>query len=904
MNTTNNDHQGKTHSTKSGIVVFRKSNSQSDSITDYCLEAISDEAIPIVGTDSSALKGHSIAQLLPLLPPDLHELISQLIFADGKGETEFFHASASRWYTVGVTFLAEHMYLTFNDITHFKTNTFLETFFDYNLEMFSIFDKDGQCMRINNEWKNVLGYTFEELQQHSYTELIHPDDINYTMSVVSTFSNNQKIFDFTNRLRAKDGSYKYIEWRSCFVNGFLYSSSRDITNYKLHEDEIENQEKLTQILENLEGVFFLLNADMSNLLYITPGYTEIFGEGNFDFNNYVTFIQKIIHRDDLKRYTENLSNYLTTGVFKHEYRIWKSRRECIWVYASVFKIFNKQGEVIRHAGFVQDITARKKAELAEKEAAKRIDAIITTIPDVLITYNSKGEYLDLIASHPESRIFNNMEATGKHISDFFPPDITERFMNCIQSCLEQKTMQTIVFEFEENGVKRHFENRFSPIDNERVLSVVRDISHLVLTEQKLRLQLELQQSLITISTRFIRATAGEFGAAITKSIAELGTRLVADRFYIFSYDDTSHSISNTYEWVADGVERLYNLRQQISVLPFINWIDFHKKGNIIIIDVAGDDKPNDPLKQLINLQGVKRMVAVPLINNDTYIGFIGIDYCSENPQQGESDFQLLKIFAQHIISKKENIKNQLILERALLDAKESDRVKSTFLATLSHELRTPLNHIIGFSQLLQDKIVDSELKDYLSEIYSSGNQLKSMIEDMFTLAFSAETELPVRKSIVNGIEFYTSSKSTLKEFLTFFGKENNIRLEYDIPAEVFSDEFYVDKQKILQILTKLFHNAVKFTETGTIRFSMHRTDSRLNFSVCDTGIGIAPDFRQRIFDAFRQVDEGYSRNFDGLGIGLSIAQKTADSIGATLTVESTVGEGSCFTLSVPVETSD
>ena len=113
--------------------------------------------------------------------------------------------------------------------------------------------------------------------------------------------------------------------------------------------------------------------------------------------------------------------------------------------------------------------------------------------------------------------------------------------------------------------------------------------------------------------------------------------------------------------------------------------------------------------------------------------------------------------------------------------------------------------------------------------------------------------------------------------------------------------FVSDRQKIQQVLSNLFSNAVKFTENGSIEFGMTGVGTFIEFYVRDTGIGIDPGNQDYIFELFRQLDDSYSRRYEGLGIGLSIAQKLAEVLGATIRVESAPGQGSCFFFKVPVE---
>ncbi len=355
-----NSYHADTSQPLNGIAIFERASDSECPLQDYLLHDLSDLVARIFEHDKAAITGKSLSQLLPEMNAGLQEMFSSILTLGKECETEYFSTQTQCWYKAVVHFFDRRFCLSFNDISIYKRVDYsLDTFFDFNLEMFSIFDKNGKCIRMNNEWVNVLGYTLDELNQFSYAAFIHPDDLNFTYAVISNFTENQKIFDFTNRIRAKDGSYKHIEWRSCFINGLLYSSSRDITQLKLREDEIENQENLRQIVEHLDGVFFLMNAAMTRTLYITPNYPEVFGEGHFTDSTYVALIQKIIHRDDLEKFNNNMITYQSTGVIKEEYRIWKSKKECIRVYASVFQIVNKSGEVIRHAGFVHKITTGK-----------------------------------------------------------------------------------------------------------------------------------------------------------------------------------------------------------------------------------------------------------------------------------------------------------------------------------------------------------------------------------------------------------------------------------------------------------------------------------------------------------------------------------------------------------------
>ncbi|MDD2543834.1 MAG: CHASE4 domain-containing protein [Candidatus Cloacimonetes bacterium] len=242
------------------------------------------------------------------------------------------------------------------------------------------------------------------------------------------------------------------------------------------------------------------------------------------------------------------------------------------------------------------------------------------------------------------------------------------------------------------------------------------------------------------------------------------------------------------------------------------------------------------------------------------------------------------------------------LESAKIKAEESDKLKSAFLSTISHELRTPLNHIMGFSQLLSNQIKDSELKDFARQIYNSGESLLKTIQDIINLAFTEHAMIKASPKAIQAFDHFFRNKSTLEDILRTAGKEKDISLIFNPDPTLLMKELYLDAGKVNQILHKLFINAVKFTERGSIEFSLNLTENGLlRYMVKDSGIGIAEEKQHFIFNLFRQSDEGTSRSFTGVGIGLAIAKRFTEVLNGKLSVESTLGKGSIFYLDIPYE---
>ncbi|MCC7416733.1 MAG: PAS domain-containing protein [Acidobacteria bacterium] len=240
-----------------------------------------------------------------------------------------------------------------------------------------------------------------------------------------------------------------------------------------------------------------------------------------------------------------------------------------------------------------------------------------------------------------------------------------------------------------------------------------------------------------------------------------------------------------------------------------------------------------------------------------------------------------------------------LLRRQAVELEQASALKTQFLANMSHEFRTPLNAMLGYTSMLLQGVagpIDGPVTRQLSRIESNGRHLLTIINEILDISRIEAGRMPMKVARVDIRALVAEARAELEPIIA----RSKLRVTIDIAPDVRPP--VTDRQKVKQILLNLLNNAIKFTHEGSVIVAVRQDAAArtLSLSVADTGIGIAAADHDRIFEDFRQLDNSSTRAYGGTGLGLSICRRLAQMLGGRIAVESAVGKGSVFTLTLPL----
>lgn len=647
----------------------------------------------------------------------------------------------------------------------------------------------------------------------------------------------------------KDGTPYHLRWsvapirdQECEIEYWM-SVQRDVTQQRRRENELHRQKHLLEQTQQLAGAW---EVDLST--------------GAMSWSEEVYRIHEVEPGTDLS-VEDGLSFYAPEA----RPRIRKAFERCVederpydlelpittaegtrrWVRTVGAPLENEDGSVVKVAGAFQDITERKQAEEALQEREARLRGLANSIPGVVYQFFARpdGTYGNhFVSEHAESVLGISAD----------PEDFFELFVQRIPDSHREEMLRSVDEAVEEEK-PWEFEMPFKRPDGERLWLLGASMP------EKREGELVYNGMILDITERKRQEREAEHRSDAMEAASDGMALLDSEGVYtyvnqahagIYGYESPEAFLGETWR-ICYGEEELRRFEEEVMPTLFAEgWWRGRAKG-------CRADGSFFPQELTLNLLDSGGLVCV--VRDIT-----------------------------------EQIERERELQAAKEEAEEASRLKSAMLANMSHELRTPLTSITGFSEVLRESL-EGDLKIQANKIYKGSRRLQRTLESVLHLS-----------QLEAGVEELDQEQLCLgdvaQEVVEMLGREASekaLNLEAERPPEPVVG--YWNADAVHRICRNLVENAIKFTpEGGRVTVCAERKDDEALLHVDDTGIGMDPETVPELFRAFRQESEGLRREYEGTGLGLSIVQRLTDELGGSVEVDTEKGEGSCFTVRLPL----
>jgi PAS domain S-box-containing protein len=537
--------------------------------------------------------------------------------------------------------------------------------------------------------------------------------------------------------------------------------------------------------------------------------------------------------------------------------------------------------------------AETRAKEAIAAVQRRQATVLEAIADGFVTFDREWRYgyinrvaAELVGHSAESLV-------GRVLWEMHPGQEHTSFSQVLRHAMEARTHAS--GETFSNSIGRWIEYRAYPTD-EGLSVIFRDIDERRRHDERLRFLAEAStvlSSSLDYETTLTNVAELAVPAVASSCVIDLvGADSQLERVAtVFDTSEISRLASDMRRRNPITTETRHPARQVLVTGESM----FYPEITPDLLPLVVDDRPESlALARRVNPTSC---VFVALRARGRTLGVMSLSTVGPRRRFDDRDRVLIEALAQRVAMAVDNARLHEAERRARAEAEAANQAKSDFLAIMSHELRTPLTAVVGYTELLADEVVgpvNDTQRDHLARVRASSEHLLMLIEDILNFARIEAGREQVRIEDF-GLAALLEQASVIVRPLA-----EKKALEFQLSGHGSRAVMRSDPQKVRQIIINLLANAVKFTSTGHVRLAAEVIDDRVRLEVADTGPGIAMEHLERVFDAFWQVDQRITRKTGGTGLGLSVARQLARLLGGDVSVRSVTGEGSVFTVDLPL----
>ncbi|RVU01890.1 PAS domain S-box protein [Mucilaginibacter limnophilus] len=723
-----------------------------------------------------------------------------------------------------------------------------EEFFDlFNTspEVHCIMDKDFRVELINKAVTNVLGYSPEEVTGHVIWEFFSEESRNVSLERLK--SGNIRSQDIETQLINKKGEKLWISWSLSFKENKWYASGRDVTEHKRLHVELE---QLSLVASKVSNGVVISDAN-DKVVWVNDAFEDITGFNLKDVEG--NRLRNIILKNpetnpDILRLNELISKKKS---YEIDLLMTKKEGEPLWIKIINSFIFKADGEIDKYIRVIININQRKRAE----QDLEILSFAARKSPGGIIIRDAEGRVVWMNEVMEDIIGYTLAEMEGKTFGTMLLGEDTDMsvFEKALKAVAENRPYDVEIKIYKKDGTPKWVWITNSPLFNE-VGTVERQVGVMVdITERK-----KVEQQLKMLS---LVASSTTGGVIINDS-------------------------EGNVEWINSGFEKITGYS--------IDDIKGKHLGDV----VKGELTDFSIIERTRELSKNKQSFEVDLLiyRKDGQPLWISVINSVILDDTGKVDKYIEVIID---ITAKKKVELELIAAKE--EAIQLNRAKDMFISVLSHEMRTPLNAVIGMSHLLIEENPLESQKENLNILKFSAENLLTLINDVLDFTKIETGNIELEKANVDTREMIQSVIASLK----YKVQEKNIYLKANLDPSL-PQVILADRTRLCQILLNLVSNAVKFTNEGGVTIDIKVIEQsakkvRIRFAVADTGIGIANDKINTIFEAFKQAEADTTRKYGGTGLGLPISKRLIELHDSRINVDSVVGQGSTFWFTISFE---
>ncbi len=717
------------------------------------------------------------------------------------------------------------------------------------------------------------------------------------MSALTEAVNNGQIF-----------AYVAKPWVPLELKAQVYAA---VVHFKLVQEVEQERGLLRALMENIPDLIYFKDCE-SRFTRVNQAHArnlgakdsaECIGKSNADY----------FESDDALRWRLQEEDIVRSGhpqVDRIE-QLKNPRGGLGWWSTTKVPMFERGGQISGIAGISRDITALKNSEEGLREQNERNRMIIETAHDAFIAMDPDGS---ITAWNPQAELtfgWAAEEVLGRRLCDTVVAPLyreahahgVEHFLTTERGSLFNRPIELVALH--RDGHEFPVEATVWPVRVGGACSFnafVRDISYRRRAEEARGKEARLVQLLQSVTVAANRSSALEETAQICldRICSDIGWPV--GHVYLRADNPPEELISAGF-WQAEEDGRFDVFREASDRCRFAPGTGL--PGSVLtsgkpqwIVNLAGEEPLSERTRAAVQA-GLRSGFGFPVLVEEKIIGVL--EFFSR--QTVQADEELLTIMS-HIGSQLGQViirqRGEENLRRAKAAAESANLAKSEFLATMSHEMRTPMNAILGMADLLSESPLPEEQRAYVRIFQKAGANLLNLINDILDLSKveSGHVEL---ESIGFDLQSFLEK---IIEMMASPAQDRGLKLTLEVLPGV-PEGLVGDPSRVRQILVNLLGNALKFTERGSVALRVEPDPEGgvgwLRFNVVDTGIGIAADKTEMIFERFTQADSSTTRNYGGTGLGLAISKSLAELMGGRIGCASEVGKGSTFFFAAPFD---